>query len=81
MGVSGNFLNPGRRRRLADKSANPRASRQGVFNKLMKPNTSVRPNTAPLRFDQNNMPYVYSGLDADNPSQGGLPHSQTISMR
>jgi hypothetical protein len=69
-GVSGNFLNPGRLRRLADKSADSRASRQGVFNKLMKPNTSVRPNTAPLRFDQNNMPYVYSGLDPDNPSQG-----------
>jgi hypothetical protein len=36
----------------------------------MKPNTNVRPNTAPPIFSRYNMPYVYSGLDPDNPLQG-----------
>ena len=57
-GVSGNFLTPARLGRLADKSGDSKAARQGVFNKLMKPNTNVRPNIAPPAFGQSNMPCI-----------------------
>ena len=63
-----NFLNPGRLNRLADKSSVSKPFRQAVFSRLMKPGTFAgSPEKEPPA--PQNMPYLYSGLDPDNPSQ------------
>ena len=68
-GAGGNFLSPGRLSKLADNSEEARASREGVFKWLMKPNTHVDPNTPPPQLPPT-MPKVNSGLDPDNPERG-----------
>jgi hypothetical protein len=68
-GDAGNFLNPARLSKLADKTENGRSARETVLNWLTKPNTRVDPNTPP-RQTPPSMPKVNSGLDPDNPERG-----------
>jgi hypothetical protein len=68
-GDAGNFLNPERLSKLADKTENGKSAREMVLRWLMKPNTRVDPNSPPPRVPPS-MPKVNSGLDPDNPERG-----------
>ena len=68
-GDAGNFLNPERLSKLADKTENGKSARETVLRWLMKPNTRVDPNSPPSRVPPS-MPKVNSGLDPDNPERG-----------
>lgn len=68
-GDAGNFLNPARLSKLADKTENGKSARETVLKWLTKPNTRVDPNTPPPQLPPS-MPKVNSGLDPDNPGQG-----------
>ncbi|SFN65397.1 LodA/GoxA family CTQ-dependent oxidase [Nitrosospira briensis] len=68
-GGAGNFLNPERLSKLADKTESGKSARETVLAWLTKPNTRVDPNTPP-RSAPPSMPKVNSGLDPDNPERG-----------
>ncbi|MDQ3186597.1 MAG: LodA/GoxA family CTQ-dependent oxidase [Pseudomonadota bacterium] len=68
-GDAGNFLNPARLGKLADKTESGKSARETVLKWLTKPNTRVDPNTPPRQLPPS-MPKVNSGVDPDNPEQG-----------
>lgn len=68
-GSAGNFLNPERLSKLADKSENGKSAREKVLAWLTKPNTRADPNSPPPQGAPS-MPKVNSGLDPDNPERG-----------